>query len=271
MIKKQLFCFFTAVFALFISASLLSQEMKSVDYMKKIMSYGYGYSPDDFVYHCENSPDSIISLYLNAGLNPFSIHSSGIMTTNAAVLNKVDRFKAIGLFIDAGLDINESDAKNQTPLLISLYKPDLKMVELLIQEGADVTATSVERETPLLMACQYLMEEDKEALKIISLLIDKGAKIKSDDWKGEGALHRAVRNNLYETSKLLVEGGVPINKRSDKGITPIMAAAVASDAKMIQILLDFGADTEEISEDGYTPLDIAKENGNLEVIAVLEK
>ena len=74
-------------------------------------------------------------------------------------------------------------------------------------------------------------------------LIDQGADINRKDDNGRTALMFAVTNMHYETMKVLLEHGADVQARSNEGGTALMAAAgIAGDLRMVQALLDKGAD-----------------------------
>ena len=52
----------------------------------------------------------------------------------------------------------------------------------------------------------------------------------------------AVINRHYETMKVLLEHGADVNAKSNKGGTALMGAASAGDLRIVQALLDKGAD-----------------------------
>ena len=74
-------------------------------------------------------------------------------------------------------------------------------------------------------------------------LIHQGVDINQKDDNGRTALMFAVMNSHYETMKVLLESGADVQASSKEGGTALMAAAgIAGDLRMVQALLDRGAD-----------------------------
>ncbi len=103
-----------------------------------------------------------------------------------------------------------------TPLMRAAFSGDLDLVKLLLAHGADPRITSKDGET---------MVEAAAGLGFIQGY-SKG---------------RAPAERL-EVVKLFVEGGADVNAADDYGITPLMVAANMGDTKIIQYLVDAGAD-----------------------------
>jgi uncharacterized protein len=102
-----------------------------------------------------------------------------------------------------------------TALMRAAFSADLDLVKLLLADGADPRIVSKDSET---------MVEAAAGLGFI-----QGYN------KGKSAAER------LECVKLFVERGADVNQADDYGITPLMAAANMGDTKIIQYLIDAGA------------------------------
>ena len=73
----------------------------------------------------------------------------------------------------------------------------------------------------------------------------------------------------------LIAHGADVNARADDGWTPLMYASYQGNAKVVEALLDAGADKELKATSGYfegkTALDLAREENKGDVVAVLEQ
>lgn len=118
-------------------------------------------------------------------------------------------------------------------------------VKLLLKAGADVKIiTHPIFKTPLIMTA--VVQNDPEVLKaLIAGKIDLQAK----NGLGENALLRVL--NLYvsgrdplksKLAEILIEAGIDVNCRDEKGVTALMYAAVIGDEALIKLLLKHGAD-----------------------------
>jgi ankyrin repeat protein len=87
-------------------------------------------------------------------------------------------------------------------------------------------------------------------------LLAKGARVDARNDRGWTPLIVAVREDYSEIVSNLVEKGADVNARSTStnGSAVLCFAAEAGDLKVIQFLLDHGADIDIQSKDGRTPL-----------------
>lgn len=83
-------------------------------------------------------------------------------------------------------------------------------------------------------------------------------------WGGLTALHFAVREGDLETLKILVEAGANVNQVSEFGWTPLLTATQNRYYQMGKFLLGHGADPNIANEGGWNPLYIATDNRNIE-------
>lgn len=87
---------------------------------------------------------------------------------------------------------------------------------------------------------------------------------------GETSLHVAARTgNEAIFAKLLLNGGMDIDSRDDRGWTPLHSAAAAGHSKLIELLAKAGADVDGFDRQGRSPLVLATDNGHLESIMAL--
>lgn len=80
---------------------------------------------------------------------------------------------------------------NATPLAVAIMKGDIETVKKFIDYGADINEKS-NGLTPLMLAARY------NQVAILSLLLEKGAQIKTTDDKGNTALKYAQLSNATE-------------------------------------------------------------------------
>ena len=238
--------------------------------------------------------------------------------------NNDENYKIIELLIDAGADVNAKMKtvhvilKEEIPLLIFAFAAEnyksIKVMEKLIDAGADINMQGghiLVKQSPLMSTSE--IEKTK-------FLIESGADVNaySEGLWGITALMLAIRNQKAEIIKVLIDAGADVNAKCiarninedeliknlyipsklvelDKqkyleeakkfveefkkvspnrefiGATPLIIAAENSNPEIIRMLIDAGADTSLKSADNKTALDIAKEkNGNPEVIEILE-
>ena len=104
-------------------------------------------------------------------------------------------------------------------------------------------------------------------------LIHQGVDINQRDENGRTALMFAVINSHYETMKVLVEYGADVQARSKEGGTALMAAAgIAGDLRMVQALLDRGADVHAtLQATNESAVTFAEKYGHAEIAQLLSR
>jgi ankyrin repeat protein len=118
----------------------------------------------------------------------------------------------------------------------------LKEVQALIKAGADVNAKDKDGVTPLMLAAQNSRDP-----QIVRALIRAGADVNAKD-------------------EIQVDEG----DRDDCGMTPLMLAAGANTAEVVNILIRAGADVRDTNNEGNTPLWFSLFNyDNVDVVSLL--
>ena len=133
---------------------------------------------------------------------------------------------AVKLLISYGVNINNKDDTNRTPLMDAmqfLYLNDrisIETINLLFEHGADVNIKSNTGKIALSYAINnsYTLEN----LEIIKLLVRKGSNINNKDWKYNTPLIKCFnsRSNTlikYKTIKLLLDNKADIYIKNKKG------------------------------------------------------
>lgn len=116
---------------------------------------------------------------------------------------------------------------------------------------------------------------DKSVLKA---LINGGIDVNFKDDRGLTALMHARGDGHNEIIKMLIDAGANINAQDKNGLSVIMHAAITGQAKTVEFLLQNGADPNLPNNFGQTTLTTAqyyyrlfRTRGILEVIDLLEK
>jgi len=159
------------------------------------------------------------------------------------------------LLIAAGEDVNNVDSFEETPLHITC-RWSAEISALLIANGALVNATlSLIHKTPL---------HDVGCPEIAQQLISHGADVNSSDFFGQTPLKEACRRGLDEVARLLIENGADIEDQDDNyGITPLSQASTEG---VTRLLLEFGADPNNLDYGGMTPLHYSRCGGSARVL-----
>lgn len=89
--------------------------------------------------------------------------------------------------------------------------------------------------------------------------------------KGYSALMLSIYNGQEIFSEALLRGGADPNSRDFLGNTLLMGAAYKGNAKMIELLLSYGANLRLQNNSGMTAKDWAQMFGRKDVISLIEK
>ena len=130
------------------------------------------------------------------------------------------------------------------------------MVEFLISSGADLNpSTGI---PPLHKAV------DKSTLPIITLLLEKGANVDLITPQSHGtALHHACASSRNPVLPLLLQYHADVNLPDEQNLTPLIYAAINTNAAAISLLLNSGADPLVTLPNGETALHVVCDAGHL--------
>jgi uncharacterized protein len=142
----------------------------------------------------------------------------------------------------------------------------------ILKSHPDVNARSHDGKTALMFAAYWRRrsdrafdESDGARAEIIKMLIDAGADLKKRDHNGETALFSACFDT--NAARALINAGADVNVRNKEGETPLMQC---NWGEGIRLLVDSGAQLSLRDSRRYTALDLAKQQQELDKIAILE-
>jgi ankyrin repeat protein len=81
---------------------------------------------------------------------------------------------------------------------------------------------------------------------------------------GLTALVFAAREGDMESADLLLEAGADVNQTTEYGWTPLLTATNNRHYRLASMLIDWGADVSRANKGGWTPLYLATDNRNIE-------
>jgi len=201
----------------------------------------------------------MVKLLLENGADPNSRERmSGATPLNLAV--ETGQKDMAELLLSRGANVNSRYGQiNVTPLQIAASQGNKDLAALLIAHGADVNAMYESNWyksdwTPLRYAIQNGNTE------MIKLLIDNGARLDVTDRRGRSLATVAMYNEDREIVELLLTFGANVT---------IHLAAFAGDLEQTKSLIDQGVDINLRDDRGYTPLHYAAMAGNTQVAELL--
>jgi ankyrin repeat protein len=172
----------------------------------------------------------------------------------ALAKGSLDTAKA--LIADPATDVNAQMSDGLAPLHIAVGEGYGEIVGLLLERGADPSVEQAAGATPLLIAL------DLERVELVDLLLEKGADPNAQDAKGFGALHRVCSSKLDTAARIalaekLLAKGVQVDQRTKEGATPLHVASERVDLELVTFLLDHGAGIDVQGPKGYSALHFA--------------
>ncbi|TVY45537.1 Ankyrin [Lachnellula subtilissima] len=167
------------------------------------------------------------------------------------------------LLLDGGADPNaENDAK-ETPLYWACNHGSDDIVEVLLSKHASTNPTPANGSTPLLES----IEEQNTAISM-TLLLNK-ARFDVCDRNGWSALNLASWYGDFKVVEKLIELGADITSTDGEGDTPLHQAAYNGYLEIAKLLLDKGAKVESMNYYKRSPLHYAALNGCEDVVKLL--
>ena len=213
-------------------------------------------------------------------------HGANINATNrlgwTALMSAAKREKraTVSFLLSQGADVNHNSPDRWTALAEAASQRNKDIMALLLRAGADPESVSQHDWTPLMHVAYH------GDIKAVDMLIDAGASVHHGSQRDEDPLLLAAASGSTVVVRRLLDEGCPpdpiwartaaeeelasVERAYQLGWTPLMLACQVGSLAITNMLLDVGANTEPRSPMFKNALEIARENGRLEVVAVLE-
>lgn len=181
--------------------------------------------------------------------------------------------ESIKILLAGGASIDMTDAEGNMPLHTAVLYRRSENIEELLKGKTDIDAVNKAGYTPLHLAVQ---RPDNE--KAVELLIQQGAGLNILDPAGRNALLVSVGSYQNGYIELLASKGIDINSRDNEGNTalhyPIKNVLsnklyLPYSKPAVKILMAKGADPHIRNKEGKSPMDLAAESGEIELIDLL--
>lgn len=171
----------------------------------------------------------------------------------------------IDLLLEKGTYIDDFSKMYGTPLHLALSRKttDIQIIRHLIKLGANLESFRGSY-TPLSIAAS------SNNIPIVDLLIRAGANLDPSGFNVTYPLIAAVECERIEIASILLENGANIHRRQRlNGDTVLHVAVSNNDILMTDLLIHYGANVDECSYFGSTPLGLSHSNIKLEKIEKL--
>ena len=188
---------------------------------------------------------------------------------------------------DVNMPVLLADGSTTSLLLLATEKNQKSLVKKYLEKGAKTETTNKDGQTAIFLAKDPQMLEMLLAAKAnpnhtdgkgnsllaytdkpetARLLLEKGVSL----YKGY-PLHNAVESGNLELVRLFLEKGAAPNSTNMNGESAVHAAATKDKQDIAKLLMAKGGDAKKKNFKGKSPLDIAKDAKNKEMVLILKK
>jgi uncharacterized protein len=198
----------------------------------------------------------------------WALSATLLMAVGAAAANqdlrlvnaaKDQDLKQVRTLLSGRPDVNVPSEDGSTALLWAAHWNDLQTAELLIRAGANANAANDFRMTPLAQACT------NGSAAFVDLLLKAGANPNTAIGTGETPLMTCARAGSADAIRMLLVHGANVNaKEPNQNQTALMWAAAQQHPKVLQALIEAGADLQAHTKSGFTALHFAARVGDME-------
>jgi ankyrin repeat protein len=164
----------------------------------------------------------------------------------------------VSYLLEHGAAIEAKDISGSTPLHEAVRYGHVNVVLMLLNRGANPNARDGLGKTPLLLIIPGAVQD-----AIYDILMWRGSQVNAKDMYGDNVLHIAAMSgaDIAVFSKLAA-AGVDINERNKRGNTPLALAVEYKNTQVIAFLVSRGGDIYAADADGKTPLIKALDDGS---------
>lgn len=254
---------------------------KNLNMIKILLNNNFDLKRESYIlsYAIENSDENIVKYLVENGADMYSYEITALYQ---AVLNLNP--KLVEYFLDKGASIEKAgrtdvygnimmaaagskfnNSNDKSPVDLTLLEKSAensaKIMQMIIDKvDKKLINDSLEGKTPLIIAV------GNSYIDTTKILIENGANINEVDFEGWSALSYAVNNGDIEIAKLLLENKAKIK---DELLIAIKSPIVESSINMMKLLIDNKANINYTDENGFNPLNMAIESGDMELTKFL--
>lgn len=254
---------------------------KNLNMIKILLDNNFDLKRESYIlsYAMENSDENIVKYLVENGADMYSYEITALYQ---AVLNLNP--KLVEYFLDKGASIEKAggtdvygnimmaaagskfnNSNDKSPVDLTLLEKSAensaKIMQMIIDKvDKKLINDSLEGKTPLIIAV------GNSYIDTAKILIENGADVNAVDIEGWSALSYAVNNGDIEIAKLLLENKAKIK---DELLIAIKSPIVESSINIMKLLIDNKANINYADENGFNPLNITIESGDMELTKFL--
>ena len=170
-----------------------------------------------------------------------------------------------------GADKDVQDREEASAILLAARARHLDVVRALIAEGVDIDAQDQTCSNPFLYGC---INDDPE---LVTLMAEAGADLKRLTRMGGNGLTPAAEKGHLDVVRYLLENTrINVNLTNNLGWTALIETIILGDGgpvrqQIVELLLAHGAKPGMPDPWGIPPVELARERGFAEIVAILER
>lgn len=213
---------------------------------------------------CHHGDRMIVSMLLQAGapVDPRGSHGQDSALIEAADAGHAD---IVEMLLDRKAKIDQRDANANTPLMLAAAMGHSSVVRLLIARGANPNCTNKAGQS----AFHYALNAAGQDGEAIALSLMPFIRLEQPTSKGQTPLFACIQSGHHRLVQQLIERGANVRHTDNNSATALHEAARAGEVDMVRLLLGKGASAEAVDNKGRTALHVACKQGCVEAARLL--
>ncbi|XP_035283154.1 ankyrin repeat and SOCS box protein 15-like [Anguilla anguilla] len=208
--------------------------------------------------------DIFTLLELSESTSAFSeVDNRGWLPLHMAAAQPMAQVLRIVLDASYELTLEEKTIEGDTAMTLAAQAGLVENVSLLLEKGASPNNTNDKNESPLLLAVTL------GSYDMVVMLIMNGALVEQICLKKWTAMHEAAKVGCSDILMLLLRNGGQITQTTGHGVTPLGIAAENGHADVMEIIIKEGGDVNAQAYNGESVLYDAAGSGNPDCIDLL--
>lgn len=203
--------------------------------------------------------------------NPYAELSAAARDRQLLAAARNGNAEKVALLLEADADMEARDSRERTPLLLAVTEDHVDVARALVSAGADPDALDNRHDTP------WLVTGVTGSVDMAEVILEADPDLTVRNRYGGISIIPASERGHDDYVAYVVEStDIAVNHVNDLGWTALLEAVILGKGtdpwqRIVQSLLDHGADPTIADRDGVTALQHARNKGLAEIAAMLER